>query len=330
VQFIAGEGTTIEIESEKTIREYKEAEELSQERLRLNQRLFLDNQKVFDSNVRRSGDSIVEHKGKKIFVRGSIRSTLLGSGFFYYRPLFIEFDLPSVIDCVTVPGMIKTSFGESYQMDLFNLKTQGFIHFLFFKIEGSYDGDVSRIKKMTKASLLKKLKIDQKIIDNLRRFSPIQDIKFNENINIYKEDKSITVENLRVDFKVNGNWIPWSQLSDGTKRMYYLITEVTYDENRIVLIEEPELGVHPHQLHLIMQFLQEEAEKRQIIISTHSTQTLNFLKEDQLSNILIAEYDSTKGTLIKHMTKPQMTKAKKYMKEVGFLSDYWMHSDLEA
>jgi hypothetical protein len=78
-----------------------------------------------------------------------------------------------------------------------------------------------------------------------------------------------------------------------------------------------------------MEFLKEESDNKQIIISTHSPQALNQLEEDELSRILITTYDSKKGTQVRHLSKPQITKAKKYMKEVGFLSDYWMISDLD-
>ena len=124
--------------------------------------------------------------------------------------------------------------------------------------------------------------------------------------------------------------MPWSQLSDGTKRLFYLITEITNWTGGLILVEEPELGIHPRQFHLLMQFLKEEAEEKQIIMSTHSPQALNFLEESELLHILITYYDQKKGTLIKHLSTSQISKAKKYMKEVGFLSDYWMLSDLES
>ena len=108
-----------------------------------------------------------------------------------------------------------------------------------------------------------------------------------------------------------------------------MITEITNQESGFVLLEEPELGIHPHQFNLIMEFLKEESENKQILISTHSPQALNHLKEDELSHILISSYQSAKGTQIKHLSSAKIKKAKKYMNEVGFFSDYWMLSDLE-
>ena len=67
------------------------------------------------------------------------------------------------------------------------------------------------------------------------------------------------IENIQLDFKIDGRWLPWSQLSDGTKRLFYIIAEVSNNE-ALILIEEPELGIHPHQFNLLMDFLKEQAE----------------------------------------------------------------------
>jgi predicted ATPase len=110
--------------------------------------------------------------------------------------------------------------------------------------------------------------------------------------------------------------------------LFYIIAEVTYS-NGLILIEEPELGIHPHQFNLLLDFLREQSENKQIIISTHSPKALDHLEPNELDNILITYYDLKRGTQIRHLTSRQKTKAKSYIKEVGFLSDYWMLSDLE-
>ncbi|WP_309332700.1 AAA family ATPase [Mucilaginibacter sp.] len=107
-----------------------------------------------------------------------------------------------------------------------------------------------------------------------------------------------------------------------------MISEITNTDG-LVLIEEPELGIHPHQFNLLMNFLKEQSEHKQIIISTHSPKALDHLSPDELNSILITYYDLKKGTQIRHLTNKEITKAKKYMKEVGFFSDYWLLSDLE-
>lgn len=205
-------------------------------------------------------------------------------------------------------------FKLALELDLFNntkFKSQSHVNIL-----------KNKLLKYLKNFLLK-----ENINDILKKYSPIKEIRFNPNINIYSNGELIIVENLSIDFFIEDDWMPWSYLSDGTKRLFYLLTEVNSSSNGIVLVEEPELGIHPHQLFKVLNFLQEESLTKQIIISTHSPAVLDILKSDELDRINIATY--VKGTQFKKLTKSQIIKAKKYIEAVGELSYYWLHSDLE-
>jgi len=162
----------------------------------------------------------------------------------------------------------------------------------------------------------------------LKLFSPIEEIRIGTNINIYKVDGKILIDNLTLEFKVNDSWIPWNYLSDGTKRLFYLITEMSCQKHGLILIEEPELGIHPHQLYKLMQFIKEQSEEKQIIISTHSPVVLDALDPDELDRITIAKIEDG-GSKFYKLTDEQKSKGSEYMKEVGELSYYWLHSDLE-
>lgn len=183
----------------------------------------------------------------------------------------------------------------------------------------------------------------------LSKFSPIQDIRFSENYNIFiEEGKEIfTVNNLYIEFKIDGSWLPFSNLSDGTKRLFYIISEVADIEtisvirpssnrkyfdskliSRIILIEEPELGIHPHQFQKLMNFLKDQSQHKQILISTHSPQALDSLQESEFNRIIIAFNKENEGTQMRHLTNVELAKANEYIKE-DFLSDYWLYSDLE-
>ncbi len=181
----------------------------------------------------------------------------------------------------------------------------------------------------------------------LHKYSPIEDVRFNENFNTHFDDdkKELTVNNIFIEFKVAGTWLPYSSLSDGTQRLFYIIAEVGYSENfyisefgfgfggkerdKIILIEAPELGIHPHQLMKLMDFLKEQSKKKQIIVSTHSPQILNVLGKEELNRIFISYYDSPKtGTKIRSLNQGEISKAQLYMEE-DYLSDYWQYSDLE-
>ena len=124
---------------------------------------------------------------------------------------------------------------------------------------------------------------------------------------------------------IGGTWMPWSNLSDGTKRIFYLLSEVARIEHGVVLIDEPELGQYPDQFHQVMQFLQEEAEQNQIIVSTHAPQALDVIAPDELERIFVTSYTKEAGTQIQPLSEEQQGKARHYMNEELFLRDYWIH-----
>ncbi|MCP4213155.1 MAG: tetratricopeptide repeat protein, partial [bacterium] len=167
----------------------------------------------------------------------------------------------------------------------------------------------------------------------LDKFTDIADIRFNKgyNITVDKNKKGFSIYNLFLEFKVEGHWLPFSHLSDGTQRLFYMMSEISTPIsrglNKLVLLEEPELGLHPRQLHAFLQFLTEASGEHQIIVTTHAPQVLDILDEDQLNRIIIARL-SKQGTKLRHLTRKEREKAALYMEE-AFLSDYWRYSDLE-
>ena len=158
--------------------------------------------------------------------------------------------------------------------------------------------------------------------------TPIAEIRLSPNINVFKIESKNFIENLHIEFLINGNWIPYNYLSDGTKRLFYLITECLSIENGLLLIEEPELGIHPHQLFILMSFLKEQSRYKQIIISTHSPIVLDVLSTSELNRINIAKM-TPNGTEFFKLDEVQRAKATEYIEEIGELSYYWLHSDLE-
>lgn len=165
--------------------------------------------------------------------------------------------------------------------------------------------------------------------NNLATYSPIKDLKFDTSrVNVLEEEREIEVQNIRYLFFVENKWLQWSQLSDGTKRLFYIISHLTYQKDSIFLIEEPELGIHPHQLHNLMRFIKKEAETKQIIVTTHAPQVLNVLSSEDLNKIIVCEATEN-GTKMRHLTPQQTKRAQKYMASELSLGDYWLHADLE-
>ncbi|TND08771.1 MAG: ATPase [Bacteroidetes bacterium] len=197
-------------------------------------------------------------------------------------------------------------------------------------------------------------KIQSKFItpieSNLRLITNIEEVRISPNLNFYYEHNAkLIINNLFFEYKIDDNWLPYSSLSDGTRRVLYLVFEtqimsfvkagvqemmideipnkdIFKPEGILIFIEEPELGLHPHQLHKLMEFLKEQSESKQIILTTHSPQVLDILGPDELERIIICEYDHEKGTQLRHMTEEEMERARNYMKKM-YLSDFWRFTD---
>ncbi|OJU75443.1 MAG: hypothetical protein BGO09_04115 [Bacteroidetes bacterium 47-18] len=173
-------------------------------------------------------------------------------------------------------------------------------------------------------------KIVQKYLKN---HTPISGFRLTEGFNISQKEDEFNVTNLIFEFEVDGLWYNYRDLSDGTKRLFHIISDVVSakeyaTKKHIFLIEEPELGIHPHQYFKLLKFLKQESRNFQIIITTHSPQSLNILENDELNRIVLVENKDNK-TVLRHLTQEEQEKAIEYKKDNMYLSDYWLYSDLE-
>ena len=172
--------------------------------------------------------------------------------------------------------------------------------------------------------------------ENLNQFSLIKDVKFDWAMARTTVDKdyfsgeSASIDGFDFHFFVNEEWINWNQLSDGTKRLFYIIGSVTYAaEETTILIEEPELGIHPHQVSLLMDFLMRQSQTRQIIISTHAPEVLNCLKATELDRIIVARHEGKAGTKMYKLNEKEQKSLQTYMKNQASISDYWLQTGFE-
>jgi len=78
-------------------------------------------------------------------------------------------------------------------------------------------------------------------------------------------------------------------LSDGTLRFMCLATVLLQpNPPALILLDEPELGLHPFALRLLADMLEAASSKCQILLATQSTSLLNHFRADQ---IIIADSD---------------------------------------
>lgn len=89
----------------------------------------------------------------------------------------------------------------------------------------------------------------------------------------------------------NGEDIPFKAhlLSDGSLRFICLVTVLMQPEKykpEVILIDEPELGLHPYAIKVLASLLRLASESTQIISSTQSVELLN---EFNLEDVIIAD-----------------------------------------
>ncbi|AMJ64188.1 AAA family ATPase [Hymenobacter sp. PAMC 26628] len=178
-------------------------------------------------------------------------------------------------------------------------------------------------------------------------YSPVQAVRCVEYFQVYYQEMQdqYSIKGLVLEYQVNSQWLSFGLLSDGTKRLVYILAEIlapdvvalnkntdeitVYDKRKIILLEEPELGIHHSQLHKLLQLIREASSESQIIMTTHAPQVLDMLGADELDRITICSLDPEKGTQFHKLSEEKQEQAHVYMKEVGFLSDYWRYSYLE-
>jgi AAA15 family ATPase/GTPase len=178
----------------------------------------------------------------------------------------------------------------------------------------------------------KTIEIKREFIEKLKTFTPIKNLEIQKE-KVFIEEKegkdNINVSNIYFNFLIENKVLSWQQLSDGTKRMFYIVAAFFRIADTIFL-EEPELGIHPDQLHKLMDFLKEQSKEKQIIITTHSPEVLNILSPDELDRIIVTRHDAEKGTIMRKLTEKQAKDMGERIKGGDmFLSERWVHMNLE-
>lgn len=192
--------------------------------------------------------------------------------------------------CVSIDGETRFSFLQQFEKSLL---LRDFITSVRFAPSAE-----SKIRRDFLNCFLKfsrKLQMDK----TLKSFTNISGIRLSPNLNIYMDEHNIIIENIVLEFQMGARWMPWSYLSDGTKRLFYLISETLCLDMGLLMIEEPELGLYPRQLLSIMEFVKLQSLKKQIIIITHSPILINSLSCEDLSRIFIAKRNKTGYNFVK-------------------------------
>jgi hypothetical protein len=103
----------------------------------------------------------------------------------------------------------------------------------------------------------------------------------------------------------DGTRTPARSLSDGTLRFLGMLVALrTALPGSIIMLEEPETGLHPQRIHLLVEYLEAVTRERgiQVIATTHSPQLLQTLSSEALqSAVLCARSPDHPGTVLRRL-----------------------------
>ena len=150
--------------------------------------------------------------------------------------------------------------------------------------------------KMISAMLKNK---NEKVGDVQKKvFNEINEIFENLSIDVKVEDISQDGRNITLFTNSSGDEFDINELSSGEKQLFLrtLAIKMLNPENSIILIDEPELSLHPKWQQRIVDVYRKIGKNNQIIIATHSPHILGSVKKE---NIMLLDKDGEGKIVIK-------------------------------
>lgn len=185
-------------------------------------------------------------------------------------------------------------------------------------LHGINDNEYLRPDASNLAAFLFRLKKNHtqeysKIVKTIRLVAPyFGDFHLRANVDNSKQ--------IELEWTEIGQDVPFSghALSDGTLRFICLTTVLLQPEKfkpALILIDEPELGLHPFAINLLASLVKSAAKTRQMIISTQSVELLD---EFDIDDILVADRSEDGSTL----SRPDKADLKDWLDEYS-VGELW-------
>ncbi|HEY4689129.1 MAG TPA: AAA family ATPase [Anaerolineae bacterium] len=116
-----------------------------------------------------------------------------------------------------------------------------------------------------------------------------------------------------------------NQLSEGTLRFLWLITTLLSPEPPpLILIDEPEISLHPELLKILAALLQDASARTQILVATHSSDLIRWLQPDEVVVI-----DKVDGKAAFTWASDPSLNLGEWLKEYT-LRDLWLMGNLDG
>ncbi len=132
------------------------------------------------------------------------------------------------------------------------------------------------------------------------------------------EPSKLNPEKILLEWKEIGSdkYFNASSLSDGTLRFICLTTLLMQPElPSVILLDEPELGLHPSAITLLASLLKSASEKTQVLVATQSVTLVNQFEPD---HIIVVEREGGQS-VFKHLSDEDMSE---WLQDFG-LGELW-------
>ncbi|VWD10574.1 AAA family ATPase [Burkholderia contaminans] len=112
--------------------------------------------------------------------------------------------------------------------------------------------------------------------------------------------------------------VNYPSLSFGTRRILQLIVALLYDRSTVMLVEQPEDGIHPGLLGKLMRVIHGYASPTQFFMTSHSPSVVNSIPAKNLRIVMNVNGETT----CRPLTTEELDDAKKFINEEGQLAEY--------
>lgn len=167
------------------------------------------------------------------------------------------------------------------------------------------------------SDMLTRPQVKQRLVENLQQFyEPVTDMMtrvVGDSVQVHLHERGLRQS------------VPAARLSDGTLRYLCLLVILCHPEPPpLVMLEHPELGLHPDILPAVAELLLQASERTQLIVTTHSNTLVSALSEHP-EVVLVCEKDlAEEGTRVRRLSWDRLaTWLEKYP-----LGDVWRMGEI--
>lgn len=215
-----------------------------------------------------------------------------------------------------------------YTLDDYNQKYISGNSYFSYINDHDYRQWLSKNNKSDSSLVMKLVHIwhdDKELLKNLNDIIGKNGLNLVDSIDISKVNLGQSDEIMLTDyiylikFHIMNAAVYYTQLSYGTQRVLAILLALLYDKTNILLIEQPEDGLHTGLLKNLLPLCFQHAShhNKQLIFATHSSEVINLFQPENIRLIKMTE----NGTQVSPLDKEKLPYIHNYIENEGVLFD---------